>query len=38
VQRCETLDGPRFDRIKTEVKDGAMIVTGERDVAETTTI
>lgn len=36
VQRCETLDGPRFDRIKTEVKDGALIVTGERDVAETT--
>ncbi len=36
VQRCETLDGPRFDRIKTEVKDGALIVTGERDVTETT--
>ena len=36
VQRCETLDGPRFDRIKTEVKDGALIVTGERYVAETT--
>jgi adenine-specific DNA-methyltransferase len=36
VQRCETLDGARFDRIKTEVRDGALIVTGERDVAETT--
>ncbi len=36
VQRCETLDGPRFDRIRTEVKDGALIVTGERDVAEMT--
>lgn len=34
VQRCETLDAPRFDRIKTEVKDGALIVTGERDVTE----
>lgn len=36
VQQCETLDGPRFDRIRTEVKDGALIVTGERDAAETT--
>lgn len=35
VQRCETLDGARFERIRTEVKDGALIVTGERDVAET---
>lgn len=34
VQRCETLDGPRFDRIKTEVKDGTLIVAGERDVAK----
>ncbi|ODT64516.1 MAG: DNA methylase [Phenylobacterium sp. SCN 69-14] len=34
VQRCETLDGRRFDRIKTEVKDGALIVTGERAVKE----
>ncbi len=36
VQRCETLDGPRFDRIRTEVKDGALIVTGEQDVSEKT--
>lgn len=35
VQRIETLDGPRFDRIKSAVKDGVLIVTGERDVAET---
>ncbi len=34
VQRCEMLDGPKFDRIKTEVKDGALIVTGEKAVAE----
>ena len=36
VQAIETLDGPKFDRIKSTVKDGALIVTGERDVAETT--
>lgn len=36
VQRIETLDGPKFDRIKPTVKDGALIVTGERDVAEVT--
>ena len=35
VQRIETLDGPRWDRIKSTVKDGALIVTGERDVKET---
>jgi len=34
VQQVETLDGPKFDRIKSTVKDGALIVTGERDVAE----
>lgn len=34
VQRCETLDGPKFDRIKTNVKDGVLTVTGERDVDE----
>lgn len=34
VQRIETLDGPKYDRIKSTVKDGALIVTGERDVAE----
>lgn len=36
VQRIETLDGPRYDRIKSTVKDGALIVTGERDVKEKT--
>lgn len=36
VQAIETLDGPKFDRIKSTVKDGALIVTGERDCAETT--
>ena len=35
VQRIETLDGPKYDRIKPTVKDGVLIVTGERDVAET---
>jgi len=35
VQRIETLDGPKFDRIKPTVKNGVLIVTGERDVAET---
>ena len=36
VQRIETLDGPKYDRIAKTVKDGALIVTGERDVAERT--
>jgi adenine-specific DNA-methyltransferase len=36
VQGIETLDGPKFDRIAKTVRDGALIVTGERDVAETT--
>ena len=36
VQRIETLDGPRYDRIKSSVKDGALTVTGERDVQERT--
>lgn len=36
VQGIETLDGPKYDRIGKAVKDGALIVTGERDVAETT--
>ncbi len=35
VQQIETLDGPKFDRIKPTVKDGALIVTGERDCTET---
>lgn len=36
VQQIETLDGPKFDRIAKTVRDGALIVTGERDVAEQT--
>jgi adenine-specific DNA-methyltransferase len=36
VQRIETLDGPKYDRIAKTVKDGALIVTGERDVEEKT--
>jgi adenine-specific DNA-methyltransferase len=36
VQGIETLDGPKYDRIIKTVKDGALIVTGERDVAEVT--
>ena len=36
VTRIETLDGPKYDRIKPTVKDGVLIVTGERDVAEAT--
>lgn len=34
VQQIKTLDGPKFDRIKSTVKDGALIVTGERDCTE----
>ena len=34
MQRIETLDGPKYDRIRPTVKDGVLIVTGERDVAE----
>lgn len=36
VQGIETLDGPKYDRIAKTVKDGALIVTGERDVSEVT--
>lgn len=35
VQKHQTLDGPKFDRIKPTVKDGELIVTGERDCQET---
>lgn len=35
VQKIETLDGPKFDRISKTVKGGALIVTGERDCEET---
>jgi adenine-specific DNA-methyltransferase len=35
VQGVETLDGPKFDRIAKTVKDGALIVTGERAIEET---
>jgi adenine-specific DNA-methyltransferase len=36
VQGIETLDGPKYDRIAKTVRDGALIVTGERDVAKRT--
>lgn len=36
VQRIETLDGPNYDKIAKTVKDGALIVTGERAVKERT--
>ncbi len=36
VQGIEMLDGPKYDRIAKTVKDGALIVNGERDVAQTT--
>ena len=36
VQRIATLDGPKYDRIAKTVKDGALIVTGERAVKERT--
>lgn len=32
----EMLEGSRFDRVKREVKDGTLIVTGEKDVKEKT--
>ena len=34
VARIEMLDAPRFDKLKKEVKDGALIITGERAVEE----
>lgn len=36
VQEIETRDGPKFDRIVKTVKDGALIVTGERSIDEVT--
>lgn len=36
VQRIETLDGPKYDKIAKTVRDGALIVTGERAVKERT--
>ncbi|RIX32189.1 site-specific DNA-methyltransferase [Sphingomonas edaphi] len=36
VQSIETLDGPNFERIAKTVRDGALIVTGERPVQEST--
>lgn len=35
VQGIETLDGPKFDRIAKTIRDGALIVTGERAIEET---
>jgi adenine-specific DNA-methyltransferase len=34
IASIENLDGHRFDNIKKEVKDGALVVTGEKRVAE----
>jgi adenine-specific DNA-methyltransferase len=34
VESIKNLDGHRFDHIKAEVKDGALIVTGEKTIAE----
>ena len=34
VESIKNLDGHRFDHIKAEVKDGALIVTGEKAIAE----
>jgi adenine-specific DNA-methyltransferase len=34
VASIENLEGARFDRIKKEVKDGELIVTGEKAIAE----
>lgn len=34
VVSIENLEGHRFDRIKKEVKDGALIVTGEKEVKD----
>ena len=36
VQKIETLDGSKYDRIVKSVKDGSLTVTGERDVEERT--
>ena len=36
VESIKHLDGHRFDRIKAEVKDGELIVTGERQVTQRT--
>src|SRR5690606_2901720 len=35
VQQIETLDGPKYDRIRSTVKDSSLIVTGERDCEDT---
>jgi adenine-specific DNA-methyltransferase len=36
VESIKNLEGHRFDRIKAEVKDGALIITGEKQVEERT--
>ncbi len=36
MESIKHLDGHRFDRIKAEVKDGELIVTGEREVTQKT--
>lgn len=34
ISQITILDGPRYDRIKTTVKDGSLIISGERDCSE----
>lgn len=34
VESIKTLEGHRFDRIKSEIKDGELIVTGEKAITE----
>jgi len=35
ISGLEALHAPNFDRIKKEIKDGELIVTGEKDITET---
>ncbi|WP_353402679.1 site-specific DNA-methyltransferase [Pseudophaeobacter arcticus] len=36
ISKIQVLDGPKFDRVTTEVKDGELIVSGEKDYAQNT--
>ena len=36
IQKIETLDGPKYDKIAKTVKDGVLIVTGERKIDDRT--
>lgn len=35
ISGLEALHGPNFDRVKKEIKDGELLVYGEKDIAET---